>query len=56
MEFASEELKNKTIDLTVTDNGRFYYYWEVEGITKDGSCQEEYSLFKVRVKLRTTTT
>ena len=48
MEFATAELRNKTIDLTVTGNGRLYYFWEAEGITKDGSYKEENSHLKVR--------
>lgn len=48
LKFNTKDLKNKTIDLTVSGTGKLYYYWEAEGITKDGSYKEEDSHLKVR--------
>jgi hypothetical protein len=48
LEFTTSELNQKTIDISVSGNGRLYYYWEAEGISKDGSYKEEDSHLRVR--------
>lgn len=39
---------NQTLNVTVKGKGNFYYFWEMSGITADGSFKEEDSYMKVR--------
>ena len=39
---------NRPLQLQVKGTGQYYYFWEVQGITADGSYKEEDSYLKVR--------
>jgi uncharacterized protein YfaS (alpha-2-macroglobulin family) len=39
---------NSALQMQVKGSGQFYYFWEVAGITADGSYKEEDSYLKVR--------
>lgn len=40
--------KGSRVELSMTGKGHLYYWWEAEGITADGSFQQEDSYLKVR--------
>jgi uncharacterized protein YfaS (alpha-2-macroglobulin family) len=42
------QLKGTKIDISAKGNGKLYYYWETEGISKTGAYQEEDNFLKVR--------
>jgi len=37
----TSQLKRQNIEVTTSGSGQVYYYWEAEGISKDGSYKEE---------------
>ena len=45
---SGDELKSNSLDLTAKGNGRLYYSWVAEGISKSGDYKEEDSYIKVR--------
>ncbi|MEM7299091.1 MAG: alpha-2-macroglobulin family protein, partial [Bacteroidota bacterium] len=47
LELASEDLKG-TLNIKTSGQGTLYYFWETEGISKDGSYMEKDSYIKVR--------
>lgn len=42
------DVKNGKVELKATGNGNMYYFWELEGLTADGSYVQEDSYLKVR--------
>ncbi|MEZ4978203.1 MAG: alpha-2-macroglobulin family protein, partial [Chitinophagales bacterium] len=48
MSFGTADLKNKEVEIKVSGKGKLYYFWESEGISKDGSFKEEDSYLMVR--------
>lgn len=48
LELGTAELENKDITISASGSGRVFYYYELEGITKDGSYKQEDSHLKVR--------
>jgi uncharacterized protein YfaS (alpha-2-macroglobulin family) len=44
----TKQLKGGDISITTKGKGRLYYFWEAEGISKDGSYLEEDKYMKVR--------
>jgi hypothetical protein len=50
LKLSSKQLGGSNVEITATGTGRLYYFWQSEGITKDGSFKEEDSYLKVRKK------
>ncbi len=50
LRLTSKQLSGSSVDIVTTGTGRLYYFWQSEGITKDGSFKEEDSYLKVRKK------
>jgi uncharacterized protein YfaS (alpha-2-macroglobulin family) len=48
LKLTSKQLGGSNVEVSVAGTGRLYYFWESEGITKDGSFKEEDSYLKVR--------
>ena len=46
--FRTKDIKNGKIELDVKGSGNLYYFFETEGISKDGSFKEEDSFLKIR--------
>lgn len=44
----AKDINTSQIELNTTGTGNLYYYWYVEGLTQDGSYEEEDSKLKVR--------
>ena len=42
------DLKSDKVSINTTGDGQLYYFWGIEGLTKDGSYEEEDSFLKVR--------
>lgn len=50
LKLSSKQLGGSNVEISTTGTGRLYYFWQSEGITKDGSFKEEDSYLKVRKK------
>jgi alpha-2-macroglobulin len=50
MTFNTAQLEGSNAEISVQGTGRMYYFWESEGISKDGSYREEDNYIKVRKK------
>jgi len=48
LRLSAKELGGANVDISVTGNGKLYYFWQAEGISADGSYKEEDSYIKVR--------
>lgn len=48
LKLTSKQLGGSNVEISTTGTGRLYYFWQSEGITKDGSFKEEDSYLKVR--------
>jgi uncharacterized protein YfaS (alpha-2-macroglobulin family) len=48
LRLSAKELGGANVDISVTGNGKLYYFWQAEGISADGSFKEEDSYIKVR--------
>lgn len=44
----TKDLPNASIEINTSGKGQLYYFWETEGISKDGSYNKEDSYIKVR--------
>ncbi len=44
----TKDLQGTNIEITTTGSGNLYYFWEAEGISKDGSYVEEDNYLRVR--------
>lgn len=49
----TKQLGGGQVEITTSGNGRLYYFWQAEGISRDGSIKEEDSYLKVRKKFYT---
>jgi uncharacterized protein YfaS (alpha-2-macroglobulin family) len=48
LRLSAKELGGANVNISVTGNGKLYYFWQAEGISADGSFKEEDSYIKVR--------
>ena len=48
LKLTSKQLGGSNAEITTSGTGKLYYFWQSEGITKDGSFKEEDSYLKVR--------
>jgi uncharacterized protein YfaS (alpha-2-macroglobulin family) len=48
LKLTSKQLGGSNVEVTTTGTGRLYYFWQSEGISKDGTVKEEDSYLKVR--------
>lgn len=48
LKFGTNDLKDKKIEIATKGSGDIYYFWETEGVSKDGSFKEEDEHLKVR--------
>lgn len=50
LKFTSKQLGGSNVEIATTGTGKLYYFWQSEGISKDGSFKEEDSYLRVRKK------
>lgn len=48
LKLTSKQLGGTNVEISTTGTGKLYYFWQSEGISKDGSFKEEDSYLKVR--------
>ena len=48
LKLTSKQLGGANVEISTTGTGKLYYFWQSEGITKDGSFKQEDSYMKVR--------
>lgn len=48
LRLTSKQLGGANVEISTTGNGKLYYFWQAEGISKDGSFKEEDSYIRVR--------
>ncbi|HLP20516.1 MAG TPA: alpha-2-macroglobulin family protein, partial [Chitinophagales bacterium] len=48
LKLTSKQLGGTNVEVSTTGTGKLYYFWQSEGITKDGSFKEEDSYLRVR--------
>lgn len=48
LKLTSKQLGGSNVEISTSGNGKLYYFWQAEGISKDGSFKEEDSYIKVR--------
>ncbi|MDW8419182.1 MAG: MG2 domain-containing protein [Chitinophagales bacterium] len=48
VKLSSKQLGGNKVEISVTGNGKLYYFWQAEGIPADGKVREEDSYIKVR--------
>lgn len=48
LRLTAKQLGGATVEISTTGSGKLYYFWQAEGISRDGSFKEEDSYIRVR--------
>ncbi|MCW5906958.1 MAG: alpha-2-macroglobulin family protein [Chitinophagales bacterium] len=48
LKLTAKQLGGTNVEVSVSGSGKLYYFWQAEGISKDGSFKEEDSYIKIR--------